>query len=74
MFTPLNKAVDEIGGSKLVAVGGLKPPTGDTYLTGFTNSLTDFSINPTFVIPENFGADAEKFIRNPEVSNKNEYL
>jgi len=33
-FTPLNKASDEISGHKPVAVGGLMPPTGDTYLTG----------------------------------------
>jgi len=36
-FAPLNKVSDEIGGNKLVADGGLKPPTSDTYLTGFAN-------------------------------------
>lgn len=36
MFTPLNKAVDEVGGNKSIAVGGLKPLTSDTDLTGFT--------------------------------------
>ena len=45
-FTPLNKAINEIGGNKLAAIGGLtpldmelsngvKPPASGTYLTGF---------------------------------------
>lgn len=34
-FTPLNKSFDEINGNESAVVGDLKPPTNDTYLTGF---------------------------------------
>ncbi|MCK4554687.1 hypothetical protein KAU19_07065 [Candidatus Parcubacteria bacterium] len=36
IFTPLNKAADEIGGNKSIKVGGLRSSANDTYLTGFT--------------------------------------
>ncbi|MCK4554759.1 hypothetical protein KAU19_07455 [Candidatus Parcubacteria bacterium] len=38
-FTPLNKATDEIGGNKLVAVGGLRPATSLPRVDNLSNRV-----------------------------------